>query len=366
MRHLLFILIFFYPKCECYSQLKIEDLNDFPLSIYFDDYRDIKKYFSNEPKLLKGDVKDLYTIEYDDTPFDVFGSADYEFIFMNKLLTLVDIKLKFYYNETEKFKQTIQSLRNRLKSDFDKTLLKEYSDLNYFNSIDFMKKEGKGVYGNMDDSIRSNLNSKHFGQEFWNIKRSIHNDNRFMILGVSVGTTNKTKLDNHDYEYSGSCIFLNITLTNSKLQDLRNQYLDLDRYNLVQFREEKKIIKLKNENGVYKIPVKVNNSLTLDFVLDLGASDVSISPDVFSVLLKTGSIDPSDIIGKQSYKLADGSIVEHTVINLKSLTIGGIKLDNIKASVSDSNNSPLLLGQSALKKLGTYSIDNKKNELTIE
>jgi len=34
--------------------------------------------------------------------------------------------------------------------------------------------------------------------------------------------------------------------------------------------------------------------------------------------------------------------------------------------VSDSNNSPLLLGQSALKKLGKYSIDNKKNELIIE
>lgn len=373
MRLLLLTLIFILSISTSYSQLRLKDFNDFPLGIYFDQYKEVKNYFAKVPELFKGDSKtnkDNYKIEYNDTPFDIFGSADYDLVFVNKILSFVDIKLIFNYDETENFRQTIQSLNNMLKSDFDKTLLKEYSDLNYIKAINFMKKEGKGVYGNMEDSVFENLKTEHFGQEFWNIKKSKQNDDKFIILSVSVGAVHKPKYDSYNrllgYDYSGSCLNLNITLTNFKLQDLRNQFLSQSGYNFTGFKEDKKVIALKNDNGIYKIPVKVNNSLTLDFVLDLGATDVSISSDLFSVLLKTGSIETSDILGKQSYKLADGSIVEHTIINLKSLTIGEIKLDNVKASVSDSYNSPLLLGQSALKKLGKYSIDNKINELIIE
>lgn len=373
MRYLLFVLAIFSIKSESYSQLKLEDFNNFPLGIYFDHYKEVKSYFIKEPELFKGDSKtnkDNYKIEYNDIPFDIFGSADYELVFVNKTLSFVDIRLKYNCDEIDKFRQTIQYIKNTFKSDSDKNLLKEYSDLNYIDAIDFMKKEGKGVYGNMEDSVWDSLKGKHFGQEFWGINKSKQIDKKFIILSVSVDQARTTKgdwfLKPIVFDYSGSYLNLKITLTNEKLQDLRNQFENQSLYSFTGFREDKTIITLKNDNGVYKIPVKINNSLTLDFVLDLGASDVSISPDVFSVLLKTGSIEASDVLGKQSYKLADGSIVEHTVINLKSLTIGEIKLDNIKASVSDSNNSPLLLGQSALKKLGKYSIDNKKNELIIE
>ncbi len=51
------------------------------------------------------------------------------------------------------------------------------------------------------------------------------------------------------------------------------------------------------------------------------------------------------------------------IINLNEFEIGGIKLKDIKASVSESAHSPLLMGQSALSKLGPYKIDG--NELII-
>jgi len=117
---------------------------------------------------------------------------------------------------------------------------------------------------------------------------------------------------------------------------------------------------------VYNLPVKLNDNLTLNFILDLGASDVSISPDVLLVLLKTGSISESDFIGEETYQFADGSTAKSKVFNLKSLKIGDIEINNVRASVSGSVNSPLLLGQSALKKLGKYQIDNNNSVLIIE
>ena len=127
-----------------------------------------------------------------------------------------------------------------------------------------------------------------------------------------------------------------------------------------------KEISLIFENNIYKLPVKLNNNLTLDFILDLGASDVSISQDVFSVLVKTGSITETDFIGDQTYQLADGTTTKSKVFNLRSLKIGGIEIQNVRTSISNSIKSPLLLGQSALIKLGKYKIDNTKSVLTIE
>src|ERR1035437_3984915 len=124
-------------------------------------------------------------------------------------------------------------------------------------------------------------------------------------------------------------------------------------------------ISLTFSQGVYKLPVRVNNLITMDFILDLGASNVSISPDLFAVLIKSGTIKSSDFIGTETYQLADGSTAKSKTFYLRKLMIGNIEISNVKATVSNSINAPLLLGQSALKKLGTYSIDNKKLVLKI-
>jgi predicted aspartyl protease len=51
---------------------------------------------------------------------------------------------------------------------------------------------------------------------------------------------------------------------------------------------------------------------------------------------------------------------------LKSLKIGNIEIKNVRTSISDNIESPLLLGQSALKKLPSYRIDNKNCIMIIE
>ncbi|SHJ17163.1 retropepsin-like aspartic protease family protein [Flavobacterium haoranii] len=114
-------------------------------------------------------------------------------------------------------------------------------------------------------------------------------------------------------------------------------------------------IEMEEVNGVYMIPCKVNG-LPLKFIFDTGASDVTISKTEALFMIKNGYLRNEDIGDKEYYTLANGNTVEGIVINLKEIEIGGVKIENIKASVVLEQKAPLLLGQSALQKLGTYKI----------
>lgn len=124
------------------------------------------------------------------------------------------------------------------------------------------------------------------------------------------------------------------------------------------------IIKMQEENGIYKMPCEVNG-LKLRFIFDTGASDISLSLTEAVFMMKNGYLNDNDIIGSAKYSIANGDIAEGTTINLKEVTIGNLKLHNVKASVVHSLEAPLLFGQSALNKLGKIEFDYSKNTLTI-
>lgn len=73
----------------------------------------------------------------------------------------------------------------------------------------------------------------------------------------------------------------------------------------------------------------------------------------------------SEDFGKARYMDANGDIAVGTVINLRKVTFAGLELENVRASVVDSNNAPLLLGQSVLARLGKVEIDYEKGVLRI-
>lgn len=50
--------------------------------------------------------------------------------------------------------------------------------------------------------------------------------------------------------------------------------------------DDKFIVQMKDDGGVFVVPVEINSAITLDFVVDSGASDVSIPADVVSVLIR--------------------------------------------------------------------------------
>jgi len=123
-------------------------------------------------------------------------------------------------------------------------------------------------------------------------------------------------------------------------------------------------VKMKREGGVSTIPCKVNG-LNLKFIFDTGASDVSISMTEASFMLKNDYLQSSDIIGKSNYVDANGNINVGVNLILREIEIGGLKLFNVKASVVNNLKAPLLLGQSAISKLGVVQLDLENNTLTI-
>ena len=118
------------------------------------------------------------------------------------------------------------------------------------------------------------------------------------------------------------------------------------------------------EGGVCKVKCKING-LPLHFIFDTGASDVTLSMVEATFMMKNGYLSNKDVIGSQQYMDANGNVSVGTVINLKNVDFGELKLSNIRASVVRNQKAPLLLGQSVLGRLGKIEIDNSKRVLKI-
>jgi len=134
--------------------------------------------------------------------------------------------------------------------------------------------------------------------------------------------------------------------------------------NLGSMMNERSVTMLRKD-GVYVVPVLINNTITLDFIVDSGAADVSIPADVFTKLIRAGTLTESDFIGTGTYTLADGSTTSSPSFHIRSLKIEGIVLQNVVGSVASAKGS-LLLGQSFLGRFKSWSIDNDKHILVLQ
>ena len=114
-------------------------------------------------------------------------------------------------------------------------------------------------------------------------------------------------------------------------------------------------IEMEEENGIYKIPCTVNG-LKLKFIFDTGASVVSISSTIANMMLENGYLSEEDILGSGQTQIANGDIIDNTIINIKEIEISGMVLKDVQAVVIHQQTAPLLLGQSAIQKLGKVSI----------
>ena len=117
-------------------------------------------------------------------------------------------------------------------------------------------------------------------------------------------------------------------------------------------------IHMEKSGGVYKVPCKVNG-LNMKFIFDTGAAKVSISSSYAEMMLENGYLDKSDIKGSSKSTIADGSVIDNVLINLREVEIAGLTLENVPAIVAPTQNAPLLLGQSVIQELGKVSIDGE-------
>ncbi len=123
-------------------------------------------------------------------------------------------------------------------------------------------------------------------------------------------------------------------------------------------------IQLEKQAGIYTLPVRINGVISLNFILDSGASEVVIPVDVVLTLVRAGTIRERDFLPGKTYTLADGSELKSPRFIIRELELGEIKINNVQASVAPPAGK-LLLGQSLLERLGSWTFDNNKHVLIV-
>ena len=123
-------------------------------------------------------------------------------------------------------------------------------------------------------------------------------------------------------------------------------------------------IALDSDGQGYSVPVRVNGALTVKFLVDSGASVVVLPKDMVETLTRSGTIAPSDLLGRDTYVTADGRKHHGTRLMLRQLDVGGHTVTNVMASVAPEHAAPLL-GQSFLAKFKSWTLDNRRHVLII-
>jgi predicted aspartyl protease len=111
------------------------------------------------------------------------------------------------------------------------------------------------------------------------------------------------------------------------------------------------------------VPVKMNNSLVVDFVLGTGSTEVTLSPDVAYSLYRTNTLSDGDIFMGGPFLDANGLLNEGVKFTIKEMQIGSATIKNIPAGISKAGTEGSILGLNALTKLGKVEVDFRNNIL---
>lgn len=117
--------------------------------------------------------------------------------------------------------------------------------------------------------------------------------------------------------------------------------------------------------GVFVLPAVINGGTKSYFIVDSGAANVQIPEEVAEEMKRTGTLTESDFLGQRRFILADGSGLQQRVFRLKTLQIGDRTMENVLAAVG-APRTRALLGQSFLRRLSWWKIDNVKNAIEFE
>lgn len=120
----------------------------------------------------------------------------------------------------------------------------------------------------------------------------------------------------------------------------------------------------KDESELYYIPVRINGQ-ELEFIFDTGCSGVSLSLVEAQLLMKQGKLTEDDVLRESYMTIADGSQVPVYIVNLRSVEVAGVVLHDVEASISISQEAPILLGQSVMARFGSFTMDYDKSTVTF-
>lgn len=371
MRNIFFIVLFVFSNNFIFGQFALRDLllSDFGSELT-SVKENLQKVFKDNIDISKGDFGDSYLLS---SPISLineekgpriatiakYGQCRYTFGFAKNKLAYVSVTLGFIGDRSGKneYERVLKDLLLNFTKDPSFILINKPGQLflNSDSAIQLVRTD----CNRLDDSSKIDQ-AGNLGTRVYLVKNPTKPNNSTIL-----------RIGSEKYNYSeaffnGCKSEIRLIITDQDNAELASALLNSSQSFTLVFEQTENRVKMKMKNGVYQMPIRLNGAITLDFVLDLGAADVLVTPDVFSTLKKAGTISDSDYVGNDHYQLADGTIVESKVFLMKSLQIGSKTIYNVRTSVSNSLNAPLLLGQSALKQLAKYRIDNDKQLFIFE
>ncbi len=123
-------------------------------------------------------------------------------------------------------------------------------------------------------------------------------------------------------------------------------------------------VQLQRRGGTYIVPVQINDQQAVDFHIDSGAADVSVPAYLFEQMKSSGSLRADDLLGSETYVMANGASVRAQTFRIRTLKVGPVVVRDVRASVSQYAGPPLL-GMSVLGRFNSWSVDNGRGVLIL-
>lgn len=158
------------------------------------------------------------------------------------------------------------------------------------------------------------------------------------------------------------CLLLICSCTSQKKKKRHVAYYDYDTEYVLD--GETIDVPFKVEGGVKYVSAKING-VSIDMIFDTGCSETLISLLEAQQLVKRGLLSEDDIVGIGQSTIADGSVVEDAILNLKTLELSDgnttIVCRNVITHVSSNIDAPVLLGNGVLDRVASFTIDNENS-----
>ena len=146
----------------------------------------------------------------------------------------------------------------------------------------------------------------------------------------------------------------------------------LDNKDAATFSKDPNSVKLKENDGIFEIPAKVNN-LDVDFILNTASSMTLLSLEFVQNMIKNNIISESDLLNSKGFNLENGDFNNQIKIKIKEFKIGNAIIQNVVVGICPKslNNDypsirePFILGQNVLREIGKVQIDYKSRVLSI-
>ena len=117
--------------------------------------------------------------------------------------------------------------------------------------------------------------------------------------------------------------------------------------------------------GVFVLSARLAGSTQVYCIVDSGAATVQIPAEAVEEMKRNGTLTEADFMGERRFIMADGRGMQQRVFRLRSLQIGDRTMENVLATAG-APKSRALLGQSFLKRLNWWKIDNVRNAMEFE